>query len=152
MRKWLVIAFFLVPLTGYSANGIISIQSTDGSVAEVANRFESIINQKGLKLFNRISHSDGAKNVGLNLAPTELLIFGNPKVGTPLMQCNQTTGIDLPQKVLIWQDDKSQVWLTYNDPQYIAERHGISDNCAKIITNIGNILNKLTNAAAKPLP
>ncbi|MFK5971340.1 MAG: DUF302 domain-containing protein [Candidatus Marithrix sp.] len=152
MRKWLVVAFFLIPLTGYSTDGMISIQSTNGSVAEVANRLESILSKKGLKIFNRISHSDGAKTVDLKLAPTELLIFGNPKVGTPLMQCNQTTGIDLPQKMLIWQDDKDQVWLTYNDPQYIAERHGISDNCAKVITKIGKVLNKLANAASKPLP
>ncbi len=152
MRKWLVIVFFLIPLTGYSTDGMISIQSTNGSVAEVANRLESILTKKGLKIFNRISHSDGAKTVDLKLAPTELLIFGNPKVGTPLMQCNQTTGIDLPQKMLIWQDDKGQVWLTYNDPKYIAERHEISDNCTKVITKIGKVLNKLANLASKPLP
>ena len=150
MRKLLVLAFFLIPLTGYSANGIISIQSTNGSVEEVANRFEAVLNKKGLKIFARINHSDGAKNVDLNLAPTELLIFGNPKVGTPLMQCSQTTGIDLPQKMLIWQDDKGLVWLTYNDPKYIAERHGISENCAKVITKIGKVLNVLANAASKP--
>lgn len=153
MRKWLKITLspvLFMPLVGCSTNGLINIQTTNGDVKEVANRFESILEKKGLKLFNRINHAEGAKSVNLDLAPTELLIFGNPKVGTPLIQCHQTTGIDLPQKVLIWEDEKGQVWITYNDPQYIAKRHGISENCAKVITRVGQALNGLANAAAKP--
>ncbi len=149
MHKLLLIILFLfAPLV--SANGLINVQSTDGSVEEVADRFEHILKKKGLTLFNRINHSKAAKNIDLKLEPTELLIFGNPKVGTPLMQCNQTTGIDLPQKVLIWKDDKGIIWITYNDPKYVAERHGISENCAKVITKIGKALNGLANAAANP--
>jgi len=154
MRKGLISSLFpllLVPLIGCSTNnGLISIESSQGSVEEVANRFESILNKKGLKLFNRINHADGAKAANLKLNPTELLLFGNPKVGTPLMQCQQTTGIDLPQKALIWENYKGQVWITYTDPQYLANRHGISEPCAEVITKVGKALNAIANAAAVP--
>ena len=148
----ILLSLLFVSLVGCSThtNGLINVQSTGGSVEEVANRFESILKAKGLKLFNRINHAEGAKNVNLDLAPTELLIFGNPKVGAPLMQCHQTIGIDLPLKALIWKDDKGQVWITYNDPQYLAKRHGISGSCAEVITKVGKTLNGITNAAAKP--
>lgn len=78
-----------------------------------------------MTVFTRIDHSAGAKKVDKELRPTELVIFGNPKVGTPLMQCVQTVAIDLPQKMLIWQDEAGTTWLSYNNPSYLAKRHHI---------------------------
>jgi uncharacterized protein (DUF302 family) len=86
--------------------------------------------------------------VGKQLRPTELVIFGNPKVGAPLMQCGQTIGIDLPQKALIWQDDNGQVWLTYNDPLYLAKRHEIA-GCEPVLDKVQNALKNFAQAATQ---
>jgi len=153
MRKWLITTtslLFLLPSVSV-AQGLINIESASSSVGEVADRFEAVLKKKGLKLFMRVNHAEGAKGVNLELAPTELMIFGNPKVGTPLMQCNRTAGIDLPQKALIWKDDNGQVWITYNDPQDLAKRHGITKACAETIAKVGNVLSGVANAAAKGL-
>jgi uncharacterized protein (DUF302 family) len=98
------------------------------SVKDTMDRLEKIVKQRGLNVFARIDHAAGASKAGKSLRPTELLIFGNPKGGTPLMACAQTAGIDLPLKALVWEDVSRQVWIGYNDPAYIARRHEIS-NC-----------------------
>ena len=100
-------------------------------------------------LFIRINHAAGARKVGKNLRPTELLVFGNPKVGTPLIQCSHSVAIDLPQKALIWQDDKGQVWLSYNDSNYLAQRHGLSQ-CAEVIKKVEKALSNFAKAATMP--
>src|SRR6476619_8254171 len=92
---------------------------------ETMNRLETEIRTKGLEVFARIDHAAGAAEVGLNLRPTELIIFGNAKAGTPLMQSIQTVGIDLPLKALVWQDASGTAWLSYNDPAFLARRHGV---------------------------
>jgi uncharacterized protein (DUF302 family) len=102
-----------------------------------------------MNIFLRINHTEGARKVGQELRPTELVIFGNPKVGTPLMQCGQTVAIDLPQKALIWQDESGQVWSTYNDPQYLATRHGI-DRCKAVLDKVQNALKNFAQAATQP--
>ncbi|BCO08021.1 hypothetical protein GF1_03970 [Desulfolithobacter dissulfuricans] len=102
---------------------------------------------KGMTVFARINHAEGAQKVGKKLRPTELIIFGNPRVGTPLMQCAQSVGIDLPQKALIWEDEKGQVWLFYNDPEYLADRHGIK-GCDEVIKKIANALGNFARTAA----
>ena len=107
--------------------GLVNVKSTH-SVAVTADRLERILAEKGMKLFLRQNHAEGAGSVGIALRPTELLIFGNPKVGAPLMAKQQPIGIDLPQKMLIWRDKSGQVWLTYNDPDYLADRHGLDKN------------------------
>jgi len=117
------------------------------SVKETADKFELIIKKKGLTLFARINHQKNAAGVNLVLRPTEVILFGNPKVGTPLMQCSQKVAIDLPQKVLIWKDEKSKVWLSYNNPEYLKERHKI-EGCDQVINKISNVLKALTNAVA----
>jgi uncharacterized protein (DUF302 family) len=89
------------------------------------DRFESAIKSKGMTVFARVDHAAGAAAVGLPLAPTELLIFGSAKVGTPLMQAVLTAGIDLPLKALVWQDAEQRTWLSYNEPEWIARRHGL---------------------------
>ena len=129
-------------------NGLINVKSSR-TVKETADRLESVLKEKGMTVFARIKHSDGAKKAGVDLRPTELVIFGNPKVGAPLMKCNQTVGIDLPQKALIWKDDTGQVWLTYNDPQYLSKRHGLSA-CAGVIAKVEKALGNFAKAATKP--
>ena len=129
-----------------AAEGVINVKS-DFSVEETANRFERILNEKGMTIFQRVRHSDGAANVGIELRETELFIFGNPKVGSPLMQCQQSVAIDLPQKALIWEDGDAQVWISYNDPRYLEQRHEIS-GCEEVISKIEKALSGITAAAA----
>jgi len=95
--------------------------------AETVERLEKAIREKGITLFARIDHSGGAAAVGMPLRFTQLLIFGNPKAGTPLMQSDQTIGIDLPLKILVWQDDRGDVRVGYRDPARLAARHGVTD-------------------------
>lgn len=116
------------------------------SPKETANRFESLIKENGLTLFARIDHQKNALNVNLKLRPTEVIIFGNPKVGTSLMQCVQKTAIDLPQKVLITEDLDKRVWLSFNNPQYIKARHELI-GCDKVINKISALLKKLGHIA-----
>ena len=116
------------------------------SAKETADRFESIIKAKGLTLFARIDHQKNALGVKLELNPTELIIFGNPKIGTPLIQCALSVAIDLPQKVLITEDADKKVWLTYNNPKYLKSRHNI-EGCDKILNKVYNVLNKLSTFA-----
>ena len=129
-----------------AADGVIDVQSAF-TVKETADRLESILNEKGMTIFNRIKHSEGAGKVGIALRETELLIFGNPKVGSPLMKCRQSVAIDLPQKALVWEDHASKVWISYNDPVYLEKRHGIT-GCEEVISKIKKALSGITRAAA----
>jgi uncharacterized protein (DUF302 family) len=150
MRKLvltLVLLFFFVSLAS-ADNGIISIKSSH-DVKRTADRLENTLNKKGMTVFIRINHAEGAQKVGKMLRPTELIIFGNPKVGTPLMQCSQSVAIDLPQKALIWEDEAGQVWLSYNDPKYLASRHSIT-GCAEVIKKIEKALGNFARAATMP--
>ncbi|XNJ90815.1 DUF302 domain-containing protein [Vibrio cyclitrophicus] len=127
-----------------ASDGLIKYQS-NYSVKETADRFESIAKSKGLTLFARIDHQKNASSVDLELRPTEVIIFGNPKVGTPLMQCQQDVAIDLPQKVLVTEDSNKKVWLSYNNPNYFMERHAIN-GCDEVIKKISGVLSKLSEA------
>ena len=140
----LLILFFAIPVA--AADGVINVASTF-NVKETANRMESILNEKGMTIFKRIKHSEAAGKVGIELRETELIIFGNPKVGSPLMKCQQSVAIDLPQKALIWEDDKAKVWISYNDPRYLEKRHNIS-GCEEVITKIEKALAGITKAAS----
>ena len=111
------------------------------SVDETLDRLEQVLKTKGLTIFTRIDHSAGAAKVDLSLRPTQVLIFGNPKMGTALMLSKQTAGIDLPMKVLAWEDEQGRVWIAYNDPAYLAGRHQIKD--------LGDVLGKMTGALGK---
>lgn len=137
--------FSSVALAG---EGVISLKSAH-SAGDTAQRLENALKSKGMTVFARIDHAAGAKSVGKELRPTELVIFGNPKVGTPLMQCSQGVAIDLPQKALIWQDASGQVWLSYNDPKYLAGRHGVK-GCEEVLGKIENALGNFARAATAP--
>ena len=146
-----IIAFILVLVLaspGLTEPGLISVKSAH-DVKNTADRLETVLKEKGMNVFGWINHTEGARKVGQELRPAELVIFGNPKVGTPLMQCGQTVAIDLPQKALIWQDEDGQAWLTYNDPQYIATRHGI-DGCGAVLDKVKNALKNFAKAATQP--
>jgi len=113
-----------------AADGLIALKSAH-SVKDTMDRFEAAAKGKGLNVFLRVDHAGGAKKIGKDLRPTELLVFGNPQGGTPLMECAQTAGIDLPLKALAWQDAAGQTWLGYNDPGFLAKRHE-AGNCAAV--------------------
>jgi len=115
------------------------------SVDETLNRLEAVLKKKGITIFARVDHKAGAKNVGLAMQPTQLLIFGNPKMGTPLMNESRLMGLDLPMKALAYQDDAAQVWLAYLNPDELQQRHNIKNQ--KIINKMKQALNGLTNKA-----
>jgi uncharacterized protein (DUF302 family) len=140
----LLVLFTVLP--AIAADGLIKVQSAF-SVKETTERLENILNEKGMTIFNQINHSVAAQKVGIDLRETRLIIFGNPKVGSPLMQCQQSVAIDLPQKAIIWEDDKSNVWISYNDPRYLEKRHHII-GCGEVITKIEKALSGITKAAA----
>ena len=108
----------------FGADGLIAMKSPF-TAKETMNRFEENAKQRGLNVFVRIDHAAGAAKIGKPLRPTEVLIFGNPQGGTPFMECAQSVGIDLPLKALVWEDAQGQVWLGYNDPAFLAQRHGV---------------------------
>ena len=150
MKRLLAAAFSLLFLTfpvitAMAAEGVIDVKS-DYSAEETGNRLENILTQKGMTIFNRIPHSTSAAKIDVELRNTELFIFGNPKVGSPLMKCQQSVGIDLPQKALIWEEASGQVWISYNDPGYLQQRHVIS-GCDEVIAKIEKALAGIVKAA-----
>jgi uncharacterized protein (DUF302 family) len=128
--------------------GLTTIASSYGP-KETMDRLETEIRAKGMSVFARIDHAAGAAEVGLTLAPTELIIFGNARGGTPLMQSVQTVGIDLPLKVLVWQDAENKTWLSYNEPGWIAQRHSVP-NAELVVSNLAAALNTVSTKAANP--
>ena len=139
----MMVAFTSVSVAG--DDGLVTKKS-NYSVKETLDRLENVLKKKGITIALRWSHSDNGNKVGIPLRPTELLIFGNPKLGTNFFTSKQTAGIDLPMKALAWEDEKGQVWLTYNDPAYIANRHGINDR-DKVKKKMTGALGKLTSKA-----
>lgn len=116
---------------------------------ETMNRLVAEINATGMTVFARIDHAAGATEVGLTLRPTELIIFGSARGGTPLMQAAQTIGIDLPLKALVWKDPAGKTWISYNDPNWIAQRHGIA-NAEAVVTKMADLLSAISTTAAGP--
>ena len=109
---------------------------------------EASLKDSGVNIFARVDHAAGAASVGMALRPTELLIFGNPRAGTPLMQAKQTIRIDLPLKVLAWEDASGSVWIIYNEPAWLATRHGLSEGTADAVGSLTRALAKFAEAAA----
>ncbi len=131
-----------------SDTGLVTIASKY-PVKELIDRLEAALRAKGVTIFARIDHATGAASVQMPLRPTELLIFGNPKAGTPLMQANQTVGLDLPLKILAWQDAAGKVSLTYNDPRWLARRHGLDDSTKPAVEALATVLANFAKAAAE---
>ena len=107
-----------------TGEGIVS-RASKYSVPETLDRVDALLQSKGIKIFVRVDHSGEAEKVGLKMRPTKLLIFGNPKAGTPLMLASPSSAIDLPLKLLVWEDLQGKVWVSYNSPEYLRERHGL---------------------------
>jgi uncharacterized protein (DUF302 family) len=124
-------------------NGIVNKPSRH-SIDDTLRKLQNILEAKGIAVFALIDHSGEAAKVGMKMLPTKLLILGNPKGGTPLMLAAPSIALDLPVKILIWQDDQEKVWVSYNTPEYLAERHGLPPNLAQ---NIGFIETLAANIA-----
>ncbi|WP_321323990.1 DUF302 domain-containing protein [Thiomicrorhabdus sp.] len=141
----LALVLFCTSFSVVADDGLVKYQS-HYSVKETADRFENIAKSKGITVFARIDHQKNASGVNLTLRPTEVIIFGNPKVGTRLMQCAQDIAIDLPQKVMVTEDANHLVWLTYNNPDYLKKRHQVK-GCDEVFNKISGLLKTLSKAA-----
>jgi uncharacterized protein (DUF302 family) len=133
------------------ADGLITLESAY-SAAETMDRLAATVTKAGLDVFARVDHAAGAEQVGMPLRPTQLLIFGQARGGTPLMQENQTAGIDLPLKALAWTDADGKTWLSYNDPEWIAQRHGLGEPSAQAVQAMRGALAKVAGAATGAAP
>jgi len=150
MYKYVAIIILAVSSQmAWAEHGDVISKKSAHTVSITIDRLENILKKKGITIFARVDHKKGAKSVDMKLRPTELLIFGNPKLGTPLMQSQQTVGIDLPMKALAWEDADGKVWLTYNKPTDMAARHHISDK-EKVIKKMTGALGKFTDIATSP--
>ena len=129
-----------------AADGLTTLRSSHGP-KDTMNRLEIAVKAKGMTVFALIDHAAGAAEVGLSLRPTELLIFGNAKGGTPLMQSMQTIGIDLPLKALVWQDGSGSTWLSYNDPSWFANRHGLGHEVEATVGAMAAALDAIARTA-----
>ena len=150
MRIFIIVTIFLFGFTPLAMAGeTLIIKPSPHDVATTIDRLAAVMKKKGVTVFARVNHAAGAKSIGKELRPTQLLIFGNPKLGTPMMQSDQKIGLALPLKALAWQDANGKVWLGYTKPTVIAQRFSIS-NRAEVVKKMTGALNKLTNAALKP--
>jgi len=131
-----------------SVEGLVTLESAYG-VAETIDRLEAALEENGLTVVARIDHAKNADGVGEELRPTQLLIFGNPELGTALLQSDQTVGIDLPQKFLAWEDEEGRVFLSYNDPTFVTRRHGIADQ-DEVVQQTSDALAMLAGGATTP--
>ena len=132
-----------------AADGLTTMRSTHGPT-DTMNRLEAAVKAKGMTVLARIDHAAGAAEVGLSLRPTELLIFGNAKTGTPLMQSIQTIGTDLPLKALVWQDGSGNTWLSYNDPSWLAKRRGLGHEVEARVRAMAAALDAVARTATAP--
>lgn len=150
MKRTILILLLTVFIAGTAAaqGGLVSVKSSH-NVVTTANRLESALKEKDVTVFARIDHAQGAQRMGQTLKPTLLIIFGSPAMGTPLIQRSRSIGIDLPLKALIWEDRTGQVWFTYNAPDYLARRHGITE-MGEAIQKMGKALSNFAMAATMP--
>lgn len=142
-----LVATLGLPLQGHAADGVVTVKSAH-DVATTVSRLQEIVESKGMNVFGRVNHGAGAAKAGIELKPTEVLIFGNPKVGSPLMRCSRSIAIDLPQKALVWEDDDGVVWLAYNDPEYLKARHA-TEGCDEVFAKVTGALAAFAEAATR---
>lgn len=146
-RRFLAAAALMASTLVSAQDGMIALASAN-DVHTTLDKLEDVLADKGMNVFTRIDHAAGAASADLELRPTAVLIFGNPMVGTPLMNCSQSVAIDLPQKMLAWEDESGQVFLGYNDPAYLKGRHGI-EGCDAVIDRVSGALAAFAAAATK---
>jgi len=132
----------------FAQDGMTVVPSSH-DVATTMDKLESIVKEKGMRVMARVNHTANAEKAGMELRPTQLLIFGNPAVGTPLMLCSQSIAIDLPQKMLVWEDDAGKVFLAFNDPAFLKGRHA-TEGCDEVFGKVSGALNNFAKAAAAP--
>lgn len=144
----IVLVLLSIASTTQADTGLINVPS-QFDVADTAKRFTAAVTEAGLTVFNRIDHAAGAAKAGKTLRPTQLIIFGSPKVGSALMTSDQRVGIDLPFKVLVWQDAEANVWLSYNSPDYVFNRFAINDR-PEVKAKVSGVLEKFARHATQP--
>jgi uncharacterized protein (DUF302 family) len=132
-----------------ATEGLTTLPSAFGP-RETMDRLEAEVRARGMTVFARIDHAAGAAQAGLSLRPTEVLIFGSAKAGTPLMQSNPSIGIDLPLKMLVWEEASGKVWLSYNEPGWLAKRHGLGSESQSIVEGMTAGLASMARRAAAP--
>ena len=148
MKRLVLAIFCLITFNCWAHDqGMVKVKSNH-DVATTADNLENILKEKGMNVFARVNHAEGAKKVDMELRPTELVIFGNPKVGTPLMNCSQSVAIDLPQKALVFEDQYGNTWLMYNNPDYLNQRHKL-DDCAAVLEKVSGALANFAKAATQ---
>lgn len=151
MHKALVLGVVLgalITAAAHAADGLLTIRSNH-SVAHTTDRLEDALGRAGFRIFARIDHAPGAQSVNMPLGETQLLIFGNPRGGTVLMQSQRTIGIDLPLKYLVWETERGEVMIGWNDPAWLGRRHAISDR-AEALAKMSGALQKFAQGAAQP--
>jgi uncharacterized protein (DUF302 family) len=146
----LTACIYLSGVQAMAADGLTTLRSGFGP-RETMDRLEAEVKAKGMTVFARIDHAAGAAGVGLSMRPIEVVIFGNAKAGTPLMQSAATMAIDLPLKALIWQDAAGTTWLAYNDPSWLAKRHGLGHDFDAPVSAMAAALAAVAKAAIAPL-
>lgn len=139
-RAALSLLLLVLPLAVLAADDTLTQRVSPYSVGDTLDRLEAVLGEKGVTVFARIDHGAGAKAAGLTLRPMQLLIFGNPKAGTPLMQAAPSIGLDLPLKVLVWEDDAGEVHVIWNSPAYLIERHGLDAGYTKNLAAIEGLI------------
>jgi len=149
LRRIAIVYLALFSINVIAENGLVHIKSENNFKA-TTEKLNEILLAKGMTLFSRVKHSESGKKVGVELKPMELFIFGNPKIGSKIMKCSPSVAIDLPQKILVWENELKEVWLSYNQPAYLKERHKI-EKCDKILQKVSKALNKITQKATKSL-
>ncbi|MEA3412692.1 MAG: DUF302 domain-containing protein [Pseudomonadota bacterium] len=150
MSSRIVVALLLFSLVSvaWATPGLVTKVSPH-SVDETVERVESLLSKKGIRVFAVVDHRSNAQGAGLELGEITLIVFGNPKLGTPMMQSNPTVGIDLPMKIVVWRGADDKVYLAYNDPEYLAGRHGITDRDG-VVKKMSGALSNLTDKAIEP--
>jgi uncharacterized protein (DUF302 family) len=138
-----------MPTSDRIGDGLVKVKSAHAPKVTM-DRFEAAVKAKNMNVFARVDHAAGAQRIGKVLRPTEALIWGSPPGGTPIMECAQTAGLDLPQRTLVWQDEKGDTFLAYNDPAYLLARHGSAGKCEQVVTNVRAALAGFASEATKP--
>jgi len=140
IRRLAILMLLVVPAQVFAADDGVTKRESPYSVPQTLDRLEAVLKERGIAVFARIDHAGEAAKVGLQLPPTQVLVFGNPRAGTPLMVAHPTIAIDLPMKALAWQDATGKVWIGFNSVNYKKKRHGLNDEQAKVLAVAGVLI------------